>query len=100
MLQTKVYSLDSNANAMVLVDVGSTQIIGNNKGWFSYEFKRKKRVHILNKNEYGEATMEIDLYKDGNAEEKLQSLKAVTYNLENGNLLETKLEKANVLRHQ
>jgi hypothetical protein len=100
MLQTKVYALDSSANAVVLADVGSTQIIGNNKGWFSYEFKRRKRTHILNKNGYDEATLEIDLYKDGNAEEKLHSIKASTYNLENGNLVETKLEKANIFTEE
>jgi len=44
MLQTKAYALDSSANAIVLADVGSTQIVGNNKGWFSYEFRRK---HVL-----------------------------------------------------
>jgi len=99
-LQTKIYTLDSNANAIVLADVGSTYIIANTKGWFSYEFKRKIRTHILNKNGYNEATMEIDLYRDGSAEEKLKSLKAATYNLENGNLVETKLEKANVFTEE
>ncbi|HKO80710.1 MAG TPA: DUF3857 domain-containing protein, partial [Chitinophagaceae bacterium] len=88
----KVYSLDSSANAVVIADIGSTEMVGNTKGGFSLEFKNYRRAHILNKNGYDIANVEIPLYVDGNAEEKLESLKAVTYNLENGKVVETKLE--------
>ncbi len=87
-----VYSVDSSANAVVLADIGSTEIVGNDKGWFSLEFKRYRRVHILNKNGYDIAQVEIGIYTDGEAEEKLTSLKAVTYNLESGKVAETKLD--------
>ncbi|HYM95341.1 MAG TPA: DUF3857 domain-containing protein, partial [Chitinophagaceae bacterium] len=89
---TKVYSIDSNANAVVLADVGSTEIVGNSKGWFSYEFKHFRRVRILNKNGYDAANVEIPLYNSGDAEEQLNNLKAETYNLENGKVEETKLD--------
>ena len=88
----QLYSIDSNANAVVIADIGSTEMVGNNKGGFSLEFKRYKRVHILNKNGYDIADVQIGLYTNGNAEEELQSLKAVTYNLENGKVEDTKLE--------
>ena len=88
----KAYSIDSNASAVILADVGTINIIGNSKGWFSYEFKHFKRVHILNKNGYGASNVEIDLYKSGNAEEQLENLKAVTYNLDAGKIAETKLD--------
>lgn len=91
----KVYSLDSNANAMIIADVGSTEIVGNDKYGFSLEFKNYRRVHILNKNGYDIANVEIPLYTNGNAEEELNSLKAVTYNLENGKVVETKLDVKN-----
>ena len=87
-----VYSLDSSANAFVIADIGSTEILGNNKGSFSLEFKNYRRVHILNKNGYDIANVEIPIYTNGSAEEELKSLKAVTYNLENGKVVETKLE--------
>ena len=51
-LQKKTYIIDSNANAVVLADIGSTEIVGNSKGWFSLEFKHFKRIHILNKAAY------------------------------------------------
>lgn len=87
-----VYSLDSSANAIVIADIGSTEILGNTKGGFSLEFKKHKRVHILNKNGYDIANVEIGIYTDGDAEEELKNLKAITYNLEDGKVVETKLE--------
>src|SRR5258706_11290559 len=96
---TKVYAIDSNANAVVLADIGSSDIEGNSKGWFSLVHKHYKRVHILNKNGYDIANVSIPLSLDGGDEEKLDKVKAVTYNLENGKVVETKLDvKANVFK--
>ncbi|HEX7903262.1 MAG TPA: DUF3857 domain-containing protein, partial [Chitinophagaceae bacterium] len=88
----KVYEVDSNASAVVIADVGSSDIEGNTKGWFSLVYKHYKRMHILNKNGYDIANVSIWLYADGSDEEKLDRLKAVTYNLENGKIVETKLD--------
>lgn len=56
-------------------------------------------MHILNKNGYDAANVSISLYADGDAEEELNKLKAVTYNLENGKVVETKLDvKASVFK--
>ena len=90
--KTTVYSIDSNANAVVIADMGSSAIVGNRKGWFSLEYKHFKRIHILNKNGYDIAEVEIPLYTNGQMEEELVNLKAYTYNLENGKVVETKLE--------
>lgn len=96
---TKIYSVDSNANAIVIADIGSSQIEGNSKGWFSLIFKHYKRMHILNKNGYDIANVSVSLYTNGSEEEELEKLKAVTYNLENGKVVETKLDvKANVFK--
>lgn len=92
---TRVYPIDSNANAVIIADVGSSKIVGNAKGWFSLEFKRYRRVHLLNKNGFDVATEEIPLYSEGTNEERLSDLKAVTYNLENGKVVETKLDTKN-----
>jgi hypothetical protein len=97
MLSKKQYAIDSNASAIVLGDVGYTAIEGNAKGWFSFVFKRHKRIHILSKNGYDEATFQIPLYHNGfESEEKLESVKAYAYNLENGQVTETKLSKDNI----
>ncbi len=96
---SKVYSIDSNASAVVIADIGSSRIEGNTKGWFSLVYKHFKRVHILNKNGYDIANVSISLYSDGDDEEQLDRLRAVTYNLENGKVVETKLDvKGNVFK--
>ncbi|HEY6062058.1 MAG TPA: DUF3857 domain-containing protein [Chitinophagaceae bacterium] len=92
---TKVYSIDSNANAVVIADIGSSSIEGNNKAWFSLVYKHYKRIHILNKNGYDIANVSISLYSDGDDEEQLDKLRAVTYNLEDGKVVETKLDVKN-----
>lgn len=94
----KVYSIDSNANAVVIADIGSSKLVGNNKGWFSLEFKRYRRVRLLNKNGFDIATEEISLFSTGQDEERLSDIKAVTYNLEDGKVVETKLDKDNIFK--
>jgi transglutaminase-like putative cysteine protease len=92
----KVYDIDSNANAVVLADIGESVIEGNTKDWFGFEYTRRKRVHILNKNGYSQADFAVYLYSNSSSEEKLTSIKAYTYNLENGKVIETKLDKSAV----
>jgi hypothetical protein len=87
-----VYPIDSGAHAIVLADIGTSEIVGNSKGSISLMFKNYRRARILNKNGYDLADVEISLYTNGEAEEELENLKAVTYNLENGKVVETKLD--------
>jgi hypothetical protein len=95
----RIYSIDSNANAVVLADIGSTEIVGNTKGNFSLLFKRFRRIHVLNKNGFDIGNVEIGLYTSGENEEELDNLKAITYNMENGKVIETKLNvKADVFK--
>ncbi len=94
-LQKKVYKIDPAADAIVLSDIASVRFEGNSKGWFSLITNRHKVVHILNKNGYNEASVQIPLYVSGNDEEKVTALKAITYNLEDGVITQTKLDKSN-----
>ncbi len=90
--QPKFYPVDSNANAVIIADIGSTTIEGNYKGNFSVIFKNYRRARIINKNGYDIADVQIPLYSNGSNEETIESIKAVTYNLENGKVVETKLD--------
>src|SRR6187397_2759042 len=96
--KTSVYSIDSNAAAVIIADIGTSTITGNSKGWFSIEFKHFKRIHILKKSSYELADVAIQLYTNGRSVEELQGLKAYTYNLENGKVVEAKLEKSGVFQ--
>ncbi|HLX91370.1 MAG TPA: DUF3858 domain-containing protein [Puia sp.] len=90
------YSYDSSATAVVVADIGNSRFEGNTKGWFSLVFKRSRRVKVLSKKGFDAGTVMIPLYSDGTSEEKLDNLKAVTYNLENGNVTEAKLDEKSI----
>jgi hypothetical protein len=85
------YLIDTAAAAVIIADIGKTEVVANKKDFFSLEFKHHKRIHILQKSGYDYATIEIPLYKDGDMEEELKDLKAITYNFEDGKIVETEL---------
>ncbi len=91
-------AIDSSADAVVVADVGTSVFEGNTKGWFSIKFQRKTRIKIINRNGLDAANIEIPLYTDGNSEEKLSGLKAYTYNIEGGKVIETKLDGGSVFK--
>lgn len=87
------YSLDSSAGAVVIADIGSTEFEGNQRGGFSMVFRFYRRAHVLRHSGYAIADVEIPLYAEGDAVEELAELKAVTYNLINGKIEETRLDQ-------
>src|SRR5262245_33478086 len=60
----KAYKVDRSLGAVVVADIGSTEIVGNDKSWFSLEYKHYKRIHILSKQGYEAGTVTISLYSD------------------------------------
>jgi hypothetical protein len=90
------HKFDSAATAVVIADIGSSEFQGNMKGWFSLEFRHFKRIKILHKQGFNAANIEIPLYSSGTSVEKIEGLKAVTYNLENGKVTETKLDDKSI----
>lgn len=95
---TKVYSIDSNAQAVVLFDYGNVKYEGNNSGFFNVVYKYHKRIHILNKNAFDLATIEIPLYKRGLEEDKIEKLEAITHNFENGKVVSKKIDKSSIFK--
>lgn len=90
-----VYEIDSSANAVVLYDYGTVKYEGDTKGDFNVIYKFHKRVRLLNKNSFDEATVNIPLdVSDRNMEERIEKLEAITYNVENGNMVSTKIDKS------
>ncbi len=88
---------DSGANALIIADIGTARFEGNNKGSFTQIFTRFMRVKVINKNGFDIGSREISLYHDNDGDyEKLYSLKASTFNLENGVITETKLDDKSV----
>jgi len=90
--------VDSNASAVIIADVGKTEFIGNEKGWFTYVFKRKKRIKVINKTAIDLGTVEIGLYNDNEDQEAAEDIIATTYNLKDGQVISTKLDKKQIFK--
>jgi hypothetical protein len=90
--------IDSSTNAVVVADVGNSEFIANTNDFsFSLLFNQKKRIKILNKNGFDAATIIIPLYvADNGKSEKIENLDAFTYNIENGKVVSTKVEKSSI----
>ncbi len=94
------HKFDTSVNAVIISDVGNSSFEGNNKGWFTLMYKRHRRVKILNKNGFDAADVSVYLYNEGQGEELLNNLKASTYNLEDGQVVETKLDQKEVYKEK
>ena len=93
------YNFDTSVSAVVISDVGSTQFEGNTDGWFTLVYKHQQRIKILNKNGFEAANVQVPLYSNGKGgEEKLENLKAYTYNVENGQVVKTELQNSAVFK--
>lgn len=92
---TKSIGQDSAASAIKLFDVGECYFeLSPNSGSFIYVFERHVRYKILNKNSYDLANFTIPLYKSSNSsKEDLNYLDGATYNMVDGKMLTSKLNK-------
>ena len=92
----KIYSIDSNAQAVVLFDKGVATYESNNADWFNVVYVYHKKIRILHKNQFDLATIEVPLYKGNNMDDKIDRIEATTYNLENNVVVSTKMDKESV----
>jgi hypothetical protein len=92
--------VDSNANAVVLADIGSSEFEDNAKGDFFIVYKRTKRVLIRNKNAFDLATVKIPIYVGRTViqEESFEDFEATTYNLESRKIVTTTLDMQSVFK--
>jgi hypothetical protein len=103
----KVYPQDSSASAVVLFDYGLAYVTSNvymgstyhsNRIVFSKVFERQVRIKILNKEGLNQADIAIPLNIFG--DEKMVSFKAVTYNLDGGQIKESAIGKENTFKEK
>ncbi|MCU0451385.1 MAG: DUF3857 and transglutaminase domain-containing protein [Bernardetiaceae bacterium] len=95
-LKMTTYAPDSSAEAVVLADYGKTYFQYSQQTGFKLMFERHTRLKILRKEGLGEADIPIRYYESGGNREKVIDIKGVTYNLENGQVSKTKLEKSSI----
>lgn len=94
------YAKDSSAEAVVLADYGETTMEYSQTEGFVLKFERLTRIKILTKDGLGWADFTVRLYHDGSNDEKMNGLKAVTYNLENGKTIQSKLKNDAVFKEK
>jgi Domain of Unknown Function with PDB structure (DUF3857) len=92
-------STTDSSGAVILADIGQVRFAGNEHSRFSYEFQRHRRVKILNKNALEDvATIYVSLFHLDDESETLGKVSASTYNLENGQVTEVKLDKKDIFQ--
>ena len=95
-LQKNVYDKDSSANAVVLYK--------NQKTYFSYgngvtvNTEVHMRIKIFNKAGFNYATQEINLFKSRSTRERIGKITGITYNLDNGSIVKSKLDKNQIFK--
>lgn len=99
-LRMQKYDRDSSAAAVVLADYGQTQVEYKQDDGFFLTFERTTRIKILTKDGLDWGNFTIPLYHSGSDEEKITNLKGITYNLENGKVVETKLRNESILKEK
>lgn len=89
------YNIDKSAEALVLYDVGESSFIQEDGG-FEIRFERATRIKIFSKAGLDYAKVEIPFYAEGQIFEDVYDIQAYTYNLENGTMKRTALDKSNI----
>jgi Domain of Unknown Function with PDB structure (DUF3858)/Transglutaminase-like superfamily len=84
--------IDTSADVVVVADFGTSSFEGNARGGFDLTFKRSTRLRILKRTGFDAATIRIPVYTGTRESEKIVGLKASTYTLEDGKVVETKLD--------
>ena len=98
-LKMTVYDRDSSASAVILTDYGEAYVVIASN-FTSLIFERHVRIKILKKEGLKWADASIPLYHVGSDEERVTKLKAATYNLENGKLVASPMQKDGIFKEK
>jgi len=94
-IEMTTYNLDSEADAVVLFDFGKTYFVDSEQG-YEYIFERTTRIKILSDAGVDWAEISIPYYETSNRYEKVFEIEATTYNIENGLLSKSSLDKSTI----
>ena len=97
--QMKTYSLDSTAEAVVLYKRGDVRFQFDKYGHNDFQIVSNYhiRIKILKKSAFSRATITIPYYRIATGQEEfVDGIDGATYNVENGQLVKTKLSKESI----
>ncbi|WP_406684054.1 DUF3857 domain-containing protein [Seonamhaeicola sp. MEBiC1930] len=96
-INTNVYEKDSTANSVIIYEHGKSWV---SPSTYKLMTKEKRKIKILNKEGFDKATIELYMYKSGSKFEKVEDILATTYNLVDGNVITTQLNKKDVYKEK
>ncbi|MEH6536247.1 MAG: DUF3857 domain-containing protein [Psychroserpens sp.] len=96
-LELNVYAKDSTANALIIYETGKSYV---DRGTFLLKSEIKKKLKILNRNGFDKATETIYLYGKSLDKERVKKIKATVYNIENGQVTQTQLDKSAIFEEK
>lgn len=99
-VEMEIYEKDPSAAAVILCDFGVSRI-DYGREQFEVIFERTLRVKILKKEGLEWGDLEIPYYSPKiGGKERISSIKGITFNLENGKVVSTKLSKEGIFDSQ
>ncbi len=99
LLETK-YEKDTTASAVVLYRNLSLNYHYSQNTGFDVVTNVRERIKVYNKEGFKYTTIEERLYKGSSEEESISGLKAYSYNIENDEIIKTKLKGSDVFKEQ
>ncbi|WP_047546890.1 DUF3857 domain-containing protein [Psychroserpens sp. Hel_I_66] len=96
-IELNVYAKDSTANALIIRETGKSFV---DRETFLLNSEIKKKLKILNRSGFDNATETIYLYGNGIKKETVDDIKATVYNIENGQVTQTKLDKSSIFEEK
>ena len=96
-LNLNTYDKDSTANALIIYEYGKSYV---DKNTFKLTTEVKRKLKIFNREGFDQANTVVYLYKDGNKKENISKITATTFNIENGKVTKTQLEKSQIFEEK
>jgi transglutaminase-like putative cysteine protease len=93
-LEPNLYEKDTSASAVYLEEFGETSF--DNGDNYNLVHKYHARIKVVKTKGVEFANFEIPLYRSGMSEEKIRSLRATSFSMENGSMRETPLDPKNI----
>ena len=90
--ELKSYTEDTSANALILYDIGKSEFIYDDTEGFKLITEHSRKIKIFNQTGFEHAEIEIPFYRKEKKGEEVYDITAVTYNYENGKIVETRLD--------
>ncbi|RED45951.1 DUF3857 domain-containing protein [Seonamhaeicola aphaedonensis] len=93
-IKTNTFERDTTANAVIIYEHGKSWV---HPGTYKLMTNEIRKIKILKKEGFGQATVKLFLHKkSGNDYQKVENIVGTTYNMVDGNVVKSKLNKEDI----